>query len=397
MKCSRHHSFAAWRLHVFHQLLETPHPPYITQRSIVSSAQRCNQAAPESENTAKDNTKPIPPSQRLPQSPLITHPQTAPKKIRKRQPEKEDLEPLANNPWAVALASPVRLCSLTAARLPRALLGDWGLVRGSDSEKIHVLPVGLLREDLKAEDSPIQPDQTLETNESTPNAVDTLPKSGKNRSRDQQQKRQPVLRMIDRLPLWQKASPLICSTTLKRPAVAKLLPFRWKHPQGPITLREEKLLVWREDMPEYVHRLIQADVAKRLERTCLKFPRVEPPNKVWNALEMQEYSDAGLEDALRRLPPVDRPECGAVVLFGSFPGGTILSNTVTLPRSQSTIPIFDMSALLSESDLHKLFEAVPSQFHNAVLLFRPDTPMGVDTMLALWRLKRFLEKEPALK
>lgn len=396
MKCSRHHSFAAWRLHVFHQLLETSHHPYITQRSIVSSAQRGNQASPESENAANDNTKPIPPSQRLPQSPFITYPQTEPKKIRKRRPEKEDLEPLANNPWAVALASPVRLCSLTAARLPRALLGDWGLVRGSDSENIHVLPVGLLKE-FKERDSPIQSDQTLETNESTPNEVDTLQESGKNPSRDQQQKHQPVLRMIDRLPLWQKVSPLICSATLKRPAVAKLLPFRWKHPHGPITLREEKLMVWRKDMPEYVHRLIQVDVAKRLERTCLRFPRVEPPNKVWNALEMQDYSDAGLKDALRRLPPVDRAECGAVVLLGSFPGGTILSDAVTLPQSQSTIPIFHMSALLSESDLHKLFEAVPSQFHNAVLLFRPRTPMGIDTMLSLWRLKRFLEDEPRLR
>lgn len=149
-------------------------------------------------------------------------------------------------------------------------------------------------------------------------------------------------------------------------------------------------------MPEYVRRLLQQNVADKLRNNCRKFYNVEPPNKVWNVLEMHECTDDGLEDALRRLPPVDRAEFGAVVLFGSIPEARILSDTVMLPQAQKRIPIFDLSALLSESDLHGLFEAVRPHFHNRALLFRPASPVSVETLLSLWKLKRFLAEDPKL-
>lgn len=395
MECSRHRvSFATWRLHVFRQLLVTSHQSHITQRSIASSAELHNEASSEIEATVNTETKRIPPSQRLRQSPLITHPRNEPKKNRKRLPTREDLEPLAKNPWAVALASPVRLCSITGAKLPRALLGEWGLVQGPNMDRFYMLPVGLLKDSLAGQDTPgstsMNQDKSPGTEASTQYEKEVGNDPGVKSLHNKQPGRQLVLRMVDRLPLLRKISPPLERGSSKRPAVAKLLPFRWKHPYGPITAREEKSMVWRENMPEYVLRHMQMDVARKLERTCKRHSRIGAANGVWNVLEMQEYSDAALEDALRRLGLVGRAECGAVLLLGPFPEGTSFSETVMLPQAQSTIPVFDISSLLSEPGLQMLRGTAAPQFQHTALLFRPDDRMSIETMLSLWKLKQFL-------
>lgn len=389
MECARHRvPFATWRLHVYRQLLATSHPPRVTQRSFTRSA-RAHETSTEAEATVNPDTKRIPPSQRLPQSPLVTHPRNEPKKHRKKRATREDLEPLAKNPWAVALASPPRLCTVTGTRLPRALMGEWGLVQGPNEESLHMLPVGLFKDSLAGLDttkstSPEGESPSVEA--STQNEDDASVRPLHN----EQSGHQLVLRMVDRLPLLRKIAPKLGVVNSKGPVVTKLLPSRWRRPAGPITSRLEHSMVWRENMPEFVLRHMQLDVARKLEKTCKRFSRLGASNGVWNVLEMQEYSDPGLEDALRCLQSVDRAECGAVLLLGPFPESTLFSGTILLPQTQRTVPIFNLSELLSNADLRKLREAVASHFQHPALFFRPDDPVSIDTMLSLWKLKRFL-------
>lgn len=147
-------------------------------------------------------------------------------------------------------------------------------------------------------------------------------------------------------------------------------------------------------MPEYVLRHMQLDVARKLEKTCKRFPRLGAPNGVWSVIEMGDYSDIALEDALRCLQSVDRVESGAVLLLGPFPEGTIFSGTVLLPQTQRTVPVFNLTELLSSSDLRQLGDAAASHFQHTALFFRPDDRLSVETMLSLWKLKRFLAPDP---
>lgn len=147
-------------------------------------------------------------------------------------------------------------------------------------------------------------------------------------------------------------------------------------------------------MPEYVLRQMQLDVARKLEKTCKRFARLGGRNGVWNALEMNEYSDTALQDALDCLQSMDRAECGAVLLVGPFPEGTLFAETFILPHSHRSVPVFNVADLLSMSDLQKLRDAAPSHFQHTALFFRPDDPLTIETMLSLWKLKRFLAPDP---
>lgn len=45
-----------------------------------------------------------------------------------------------NNPWATALASPIRMCMASGTRLPRDLLEGWGLFRNPETQGLWLLP-----------------------------------------------------------------------------------------------------------------------------------------------------------------------------------------------------------------------------------------------------------------
>lgn len=149
-------------------------------------------------------------------------------------------------------------------------------------------------------------------------------------------------------------------------------------------------------MPEFVLRHMQMDVVRKLERTCQRYKRLGAANGVWNVVEMQGHSDAALVDALGRLQAVDRAECGAVLLLGPFSEGIPSAEAATLPQTQSKVPCFDMSVLLSESDMQTLRETAAPHFQNTALFFRPNSQLSVDVMLSLWKLKCFLAEDPRL-
>lgn len=275
--------------------------------------------------------------------------------------------------------------------MPRALMGEWGLVRKPNTENMYLLPVDLLKDSLQGKARPTNQNQSQ----------DAITATGSNplEIRNKNFGRQLVFLMTNFMSSLRAISKPLGKTGGKKPAVSRLIPYRWKHPQGPITAREERQLVWMDNMPDYMLQHMRRKVVKQLVAACQKSNHLGAANRVWSAIEMQGYSDMALSEGLKRLEPIEQMECGAVLLPGgqtkvngressneSFPGSVIL------PRSQRGVPVFDLSVLLSDSDLAKLKEAVP-HFHQSALFFRPNNKAVNELMLSLWKLKQFLAND----
>jgi hypothetical protein len=384
MECTRRQvSYATWRLGVFRQLLG----PSLARpsRRYLSSSQTASNEAPSDARR--------PPSERLPQSPLVESHQSSPIKHRKQTPNLKDKSELKKNPWAVALASPVRMCSVTGARIPRDLLGEWGLVRKPNTENSYLLPVDLIKDSLqkRQEQESAEPEKTPYLDPAAM-ATDT-PLTAKAIRKDKPGQ-ELLLRMLNSLHLLKVLAKPLSKNAGKRPAISRLLPFRWKHPLGPITSRVEKQLFWRPDMVEYVLQQRRTDVVKKLEKARRRYTRLDIPGGVWSVLDIHESTTAALVDALERLGPFDRMASGAVYLLVPSSNGEPWPETVFNSSTQSQVPVFDLTTLLSASDLSKLRETEAPHFHNVALFFRPDDRVGVETMLALWKLQRFMAEIP---
>ncbi|KGO71317.1 hypothetical protein PITC_062820 [Penicillium italicum] len=398
--------YAKWRLSAFRQLLATSQAQ-AANRSISTSRQTGQLSETTLETkTVKMNPDSILPSQQLPQSPLLARPRPGTEKNRKRRPTTQEEADLLKNPWALMLASPARMCSVTGARLPSALLGTWGLVRQPSSEKLHMMPVGLLQDSLqsnKTKNLSLSSEPTIPGKQESPEignqgrkeeTLDVLPTPA---SPDKQAGRQLVLRIAELLPLIRSISVSLSKNPGKRPPIMRLLPFRWRHPQGPVTAREEKRIIWSKDTPDLVLQSMRSLVVKKLGAVLEKYKRVGTPNGVWRALDLPEYSDAALKEALGSLERFDRMECGGVLLLGPINSATAghtsqssgSLDSVTLTQTGSNVPVFDLSVLFAESDIKKLRES-HSQFQHTALFFRPEDQLGIDAMMSLWKIKRLL-------
>jgi hypothetical protein len=148
-------------------------------------------------------------------------------------------------------------------------------------------------------------------------------------------------------------------------------------------------------MAEYVLQQRRSDVVKKLERARRRYTRLDIPGGAWNILDIQEYSNNGLVDALERLGSFDRMASGAVLLLAPMSNGQPCPMAVFNPPTQSQVPVFDLSALLSASDLATLRDMEAPHFRNSALFFRPDDRIGVEAILALWKLQRFMIETPS--
>lgn len=340
------------------------------------------------------------PSQLLPQSPLLTKPRNQTKE-RKRPPTKEDVDRLRRNPWAVALASPPRYCIATGTRLPKAFLGDYGLVRPSEEdESLWFMPVGLLKDELKTAASKTQKPVEIALEEEINSSV-TGPKPDPLRI--------PSIRIVDRLRLLKEATRLFLVDRVsrrKKSAVGSIIPFRWRHPHGPLNNRSEKNLIWREDMPEFVLENMRKEVLKELEKVCRQNPNINTADGVWTAFGLPGNSETALINGLKELPDIKNMESGGVLIMGTDHGkeqavnnispasssGPFVSHFpdyITLPLHGTKVPVFDLSVLLSEEDLDELRKLHP-RFQESALYFRPGGTTPVEPMLALWRLKGYV-------
>lgn len=246
----------------------------------------------------------------------------------------------------------------------------------ADSEKLWIMPVGLLKDELS---------RTLK------GPLNFL-----------------KLRIVDRLPLLkQLTKPLSRSTGGKKSPLVKLIPQRWKHPFGPMTNQEDRLLVWRGDMPDFVFGRLRKDALKKLKRACSENGQERSAaDRVWSVVGLDGDSGGALVEALKGIETVERMSSGAVLImcqksqtenqsewFGeSQKRVSNFPDYVTLPQVQSKIPVFDLSILLSESDMEAL-RAYDQRFQTTALFLRPDDTTAVDAVLALWKLKGFIRHD----
>ncbi|RHZ65301.1 uncharacterized protein CDV56_100610 [Aspergillus thermomutatus] len=421
MECFRQRaSYASWRVATFrHHFLSSSNPASsnrIFRHGISSSIGQDESRIPprESQNEAdaqeldRDNarkngeassrtTQSARPSQLLPQSPLLTKALPGVDKKRKKRPTQSDADRLRLNPWALALASPLRMCTITGTRLPREFLTDWGLVQRPNDEGLWLMPVGLLRDELSSS-KVAQANRDDQIEGSTP---------------EKKSLRSLTLRIIDRLPLLKDLTiPLARNKSGRRPLITKLVPFRWKHPLGPLTSREEKRLIWREDMPEFVLERMRKHVLKQLKDMYGVQKRSKPRLGSLRIIKTKDNSYDALLEGLRCLEEIERMECGGVLVMdrqleqrengdSSTAQEQVHDNEsakspypecVTLPQVQSRVPVFDLTELFSQSDLAEIRGYGPL-FENAALFLSPDDPTAVQALLALWKLKAFLRPQ----
>ncbi|KAA8645937.1 hypothetical protein EYZ11_002518 [Aspergillus tanneri] len=315
-------------------------------------------------------------------SPLLTNPYlNRTKKHKKRPPTAADLTELRQNPWAVALASPARMCSITAVRAPRALLTEWGLVHRPNSDKYWFLPTGLLGDDI------------IEPKSNDAEIADSSQAAGQRASSWQCLK----LRTINSLSLLRRMEMRFSQfkTKPRKPSspIMRLVPYRWKYPNGPITAHEASLLVWRRGMPDFVLEKMRVDVLKRLKNVSGAQYDKHERDGVWRCIEMDEVSETVLLQGLKRMGSFERVECGAILIMGSSQAGDgavagmySLPDFIALPQTASKVPLFDLSRLLSDAERDELRRFDP-RFQNMGLYFRPNDATTIDAFLALWKLQ----------
>ncbi|KAJ5965427.1 hypothetical protein N7481_012141 [Penicillium waksmanii] len=398
MECASHRlSHATLRLRIFRQLYISNTGPRFLNRSISTSYAQLRQAHDEAPSptppSPSSSTKDyIPPSKRLPQSPVITHPRSGFKKIYKPRPEPEDNAELKRNPWAAALASPVRFCVTTGTRLPRRLMGIYGLIKRPDTNHNYLLPLDLLKDSIQKRSAESE-DESLTSESSTSADAKVAPGRGVSPSIPRGRTFSPSLHMVTLRPLIQAATPHLASRLGKRPGIAKLIPYRWKIPVGPLGANDLRDCVWRADMPDYLLRLMRKDIVKRLVNISEK---LEADRDIaWESLDIDEYSDSALETALGGMEPLEHEACGAILLFAAKPEHEAESGpasmTVIHPRTQTTIPVFDLSVLLSENELETLRTSSSAHLESEALFFRPNGGHeDMSLMLYLWKLQRYL-------
>ncbi|KAE8321744.1 hypothetical protein BDV39DRAFT_210441 [Aspergillus sergii] len=409
-------SYASWRLRVFQRLflsstelngrrtvsrraIDHPTTPNGSQFQHLEYPKEPGQHD-DMESTASEAEEPRF-SESLPQSPLMktVHPNLE-KKHKKRPAKPEDLEDLRRNPWAMALATPPRMCSATGTRTPRAFLSDWGMLKRPGSGGLWFMPLGLLRDEVAAAAA-----KNKSLRHGDPKA---LPVAFMDKSI-----RHLAIRLVDRLPLLKRMNSLLASHVYgTRSPVARLLPYRWKHPHGPFTIKEEKQIIWREDMPDFVLSRMRADVVKKLKKACNKYKRLDATNRVWTAIDLNEYSEAAILEELKRVKPFTRMECGAVLVMGTlinsqtgaiepvsqdkatFNAVGTLPEYLALPHLPSKVPVFELAQLFSEKELEEI-RGYDSRFQSPALYFRPNDTITVNAMLSLWKLKGFLRHDSA--
>ena len=374
MECfHRRIPYASWRLQVFRRLFK---PSSGSNGSTTSPHREVSTSnSPRQQNTLDDNEASLRPSQLLPQSPLAKQ---SNEKKRKRKPTHEDLHELSRNPWAVALASPLRMCTVTRTRVPAAFMSQWGMLqRLDDPEKLWLMPVGLLKEELSLR----------KTKEAQQARQTTAP------SHDNQALHSLKLRIIDRLPLLKHLNtPFARATGGKKSAISKLIPHRWKPPFGPMTVREERMMVWRQDMPSFVLGQMRKDVMRKLKRAIHADQEGDTTRRVWSVVEVTGQSGEDLTAALNNVEAIEGMGSGAVLVLGRQADAPRFPSYVTLPQVKSKVPVFDLSVLLPDSDVEQLRDLDP-RFRGTALFFKADDSVTVDALLALWKLQGFIRHD----
>ncbi|PYH47937.1 uncharacterized protein BP01DRAFT_389822 [Aspergillus saccharolyticus JOP 1030-1] len=403
-------SYASWRLRQFRQLFNNSslrgpvlHHHHHHHRSLTTLTDEPQQPSsntspstpydtPSTPTPTEHDTYAPPPSSLLPKSPLLTNPKPGyerlhRKKARSKPPPEDDL---STNPWAVALATPVRQCALTGLRFPAAFLTGWGLDEHPEGS-LFIHPSEIMPAAPSPSPSPSSTATPLSSPQESQPQLQPQPQQ-----QSTTQSTHHLIRMIDRLPLLTTLTQTIQkSKGRKIPAIVHIFPQRWKAPFGPLTDSFQARCVWRQDMPQFVTRMMRREVGRRLRKAATQ-PNDSSKRGVWTSvLRVEELGDDGvlaeevLVDAITKMEPIARMATGAVLVLRRTSAPLPLSSFFHLPQTDSKVPVFDLTRLLTEEDL-----ACEKFEDQAAVFFRPDDKPTVKAMLALWKLAGLLRDDP---
>ncbi|CBF83642.1 predicted protein [Aspergillus nidulans FGSC A4] len=419
--------YAQWRLQVFHQLFLSScssSPAFLSRRVHSNSSYNAEPSTGEGNknNTNKihDNasktgsTKRL--SQLLPQSPLITNPNPgrALRHRKKRLPTPDDLSEISNNPWAVALASPVRMCNVTGTRIPRALLTEWGLVEEPARESTpEPDPISA-----PASDSYFNAESNTQVHTPRPKRLENKVKDNKlwilplSLLKDDVVKKEgkdnrPHLkfRMLDRNYILQTITNAERRKTKQKNFIANLIPHRWKPPLGPLNAEHQKRLAWRADMPDFVLGVKRREALKQLKHVSDLLDSKNKSHARWMSFDVQKpYSGKTLVEGLITEGLAGKEvhhglETGVFLVLGDGSGSGAgdayepanFPESVALPGIDRKVPIFDLTRLLSQAELEEI-RAYHVRFQKFGAFFKPSRQPCIDAVLALWNLEGYIRE-----
>ncbi|PGH05459.1 hypothetical protein GX51_02983 [Blastomyces parvus] len=369
------------------------------------------------------------PSQLLPKSPIVARLEQRGSKIKPRANEQDD-DRLKYNPWAQILASPVRMCVTTGARIPDKLLGQWGLVQHPETKGLWIMPVDLVKEELQRVSVKSMPAPSSETRDGMPEHDPLLlPPPPPPRSRF------PGFFMTSNGEMTDAVAKM------KRSQAGRLIPGRWKVPTGP--LQRKSVYNFRKDMSDFYLARMRERVMTWLKKAKELRPVGEKVGS-WTVLDtgMEAFGEEGLKESLRKLGDLEHVAWGAVFISrraggedtdhppsgetsaaeednlnllstsevestdeSKFPEAPIapgahsestkafpeLPNYVALPTIGSIVPVFDLTTLLTEEQLKDLRHHADI-FQHPAIFYRPGEGAPIPMISWLWNLKLYMMK-----
>ncbi|RAO72315.1 uncharacterized protein BHQ10_008327 [Talaromyces amestolkiae] len=196
----------------------------------------------------------------------------------------------------------------------------------------------------------------------------------------------PVMRMLTRALLMEYA-PLARNSTRKVKPF-HLVPSEWRMRSSADISKVEL----PERLTDLVFKYLRRKVVKSLKE-AYRYEQIKSERAdQWRILDVSNLSLSAVVEGLRNLE-MENMRTGAVIIVGDSeandPFDSKFPDYLTLPQTQSTVPVIDLSTLLSASDRQVLREAIP-RFAEKALFFRADGPKSVDAMLAMWELKGYV-------
>ncbi|PGH14902.1 hypothetical protein AJ79_02765 [Helicocarpus griseus UAMH5409] len=396
----RHVSYASWRLRVFHRLaieatgtsrnftsssdIQFPKPnpnqkkrhgnPKLRREQELASLEtlyaELSQISEQLKNPPQlsedSNTKAIHdeepsgpgdvrPSEPLPKSPIIARLEERASKKHKARADQKDLDRLKYNPWARMLASPVRLCTATGARLPVKTMGEWGLVEHPETQGLFILPTDLMEQELHragaenrtptAGEEESRKEAAIEEERSIEEGDETIEEDGTDFAVENDIKKAGVVKaenstlvrprttfpsfyVANSAELLDAISHFKASSRHKTRA-ALLVPPSWKAPKG--SLPWSAKYVWRKDMPVLVLAWLRERVSVRLKRARALYPLGKGLGD-WTVLDVGRDGDVvgeeGLRESLKKLGDLEHAEWGAVLVTRRAGGSHARKNAI---------------------------------------------------------------------
>ncbi|EFR03632.1 hypothetical protein MGYG_06626 [Nannizzia gypsea CBS 118893] len=312
---------------------------------------------------------------------------------------------LIRNPWALALASPPRLCHATMSRLPTELMIDFGLVQHPETSALWLLPTSLLENELN--EMEIDLDFKVGAGENNSPTDGEVP-GGSTAKVPKRRAAFPSVRVTNSGTLFDMLSNPKFSNISKG-----LVPPSWKLPQGPLTKSSMQTLVWRGDMSNYALNAMRREILRSLRTILRVTPKIEKQRRrdTWTPLNIadQTITRDALERSLTKLPELRDIKSGMVLILradnrtaemnknsdcnatpstaSNNPNPSV--DLVELAIHESQVPVFNLTQMLSDEELREIRQ-LGEMFQGDALYFIPASRKSALFALDLWRLKSFL-------